>query len=256
MAKTRVLLGLIIVGVCLLNFLVYASGLKMGYAVCFYVLTPFFALAALVMLVFSCFRVHVTPEGGLRYDPSNPYWRLMRWQWKDDWTDNILLCKALLLTVISTIIAIAALAMTAVLCMVLCMIVYIVLTHQIKPVDWSKTGSLGIVLGGLFGPLVLANLLMEKWRKTSLTILVLWVVGLFVIGPIFGIMHKDQVDLATAVLQYLKFVIPLVVGISIFFWSMVQLEKKLPALMNTAFGQFLIALKQNYCPMLTEMKTE
>jgi len=252
--KTRVLLGLIIGGVGLLNFLVYESGLKIDYAMCFYFFTPFLALAALVMLIFSLFRVHTTPEGGLAYDPSNPYWRLMRYCWNDIfWKEcNVSLCKAFWLTVMSTVLAITALFMA----WIIGIMVYLALSHQLKPFDWSKNSTLLIAAGSFVGPLVLAMLVIEKSYKTGRAILSLWAVWCFVVGPVILIMHKDQLGLTVAILQYLKVAIPFAVGLSAFFWSMVQLEKRLPSLMNTAFGQFLIALKQNYCPMLTEAKTE
>ncbi len=266
--KTR----LVLAGFALLMFLAFILGIDLlqvyGYSKSpagildfvlpfLLILPPLPFFSALIMLGFSLFRVETLPDGRLVYDPANPYWRLMRKLWKVDFSANISVCKACMLTSLSLLG-----------CLIILMVVFVLgmMARLYSEGQLSKVNWQGVVLGlrfmaSLAIPVLIANRLAKFGRERQIKILeilgqgiiYLWLFSFFVIFPVYGFMYKEHLGLFSAILVYLQWA-GIIVGPLLLIWGALCLVFFIGE--KTILGQWLRALKSDFCPILNPVKVE
>lgn len=202
--------------------------------------------AALAMLICSFFRVNVAPDGRLIYDPQNPYWRLMRKLWKEDWKDQISLCSAFWKTWFFFFGS----------------IVISFLVYMLGVIIWKEgfngllvgmakvAGPIFAVVGGIFAFAYIITWLTKRggWtRKVGNILTAAFAILTCTIFPICLLMYgNDPRPFSAALWAYLSFIGVVVAGLGAFA-GVCYLVSKTP---NTLLGQFLLALKNKLCPFL------
>ncbi len=244
MAKTRVLLGIVIV-LSALSFIISMHYVTTQNSVIGYVawatlmLSPLTLISGLFMLIFSFFRVHQTPDGRLAYNPNNFYWKCLSKFYSSGWKDNISLCEAFWKTVMfvgSNIIVAVALLMFS-------MLAYLLITE-----GWPKNVHFDPKQIAFFISLALTILGVAiaggdgyKSKFRNYTGLAFIAFGLVVV-PIY----------MAGILLYLKFALAFI-GIMgaflgamyLFMWLISRVASS-----DSLLTKFFKALKDNYCPIL------
>ncbi len=106
--RTRLLLLFVVLLTIAGQVFLLKSGLGIVLKFVIHVADGILLASALTMLFFSFFRVGITANGELCYNPNNPYWGVMGWYCENilDYLDNpfqeeVSLCKAFWITVLA-----------------------------------------------------------------------------------------------------------------------------------------------------------
>src|SRR3989344_3569480 len=119
---------------------------------------------SLFMLGFSFFRVYETGDGRLAYDPNNFYWKTMGRLFKEDWKEEISLCKAFWLTTLLMALVVANIGMSFILILVGASLYTGGFALQINSTGWnSEATAISVaLLGSVSGIIILAHALNSR----------------------------------------------------------------------------------------------
>ena len=99
MVKARIELSVIVAAALICQFLFWRDGeIALHWRIIGSALTGIPGLTALVVLIFSFFRVYDVPGVGLCYDPENFFWKTMKEWYGEKWRGRMSLCKTFWMT--------------------------------------------------------------------------------------------------------------------------------------------------------------
>lgn len=249
MARTRVILALLISGLVLGEYCLAVSGLEIYWRVVLHGFGALLMLVAAFMLTCSFFRVDTLPNGELCYNPSNPFWRAIEsfYSKVEDWNGKISLCAAYWTVVCMSIVYV---------------MIAVILAGFAYTLYTEKLGKLAPIMGFVFGGVLVAlavaaavafllGKLINKFPWTAYPLLGSFFVGIFIIFPIAMIQKGAEVPVSTASGYYGLGVLALAVAIGLGILAF----KYIKVLRNTALGMFFASAKEKVCPMLTACST-
>lgn len=220
-----------------------------------FIFGPFMSFAAILMLVFSFFRVSESEDGRLMYDPNNLYWKLLRRQLEG----NISLCKAYWFTSFITFVAVFFSGAVV-------MILWAMYTQGI----WKVLVGFKILLPlvAFFGSFCIPIIFVATWpnnelvRKFSLRLLLAifagWAVGL----PFYIFLFKNGLTMSASIAKYLEAIgqlarlmilmIPVYACLGLSLWLIKYISS---CSSDSLLKRMFSTLKENMCPILYERTT-
>lgn len=208
-------------------------------------------LAAVIVCGFSFVRIKRV-GGELCYDPSNPYWRLMKWSYGKEWGDRVSLCKSYWLTVwLLGGPSVVVVSLT-------CFAVFVVpeIYHEICKDPYEAGKSALLAIGGIGALTTVVGFCAWLTSKASwlgyvwASVGVVMAVGSLVVLPIGTIAHDRQITISSASGIYSEWV-SLIIGcgalLALLIWAAFRF---IPWLAHTWLGQMLGVLKDKICPTL------
>lgn len=218
---------------------------------------PFMSFAAILMLVFSFFRVSESEDGRLMYDPDNLYWKLLHRCFELE--GNVSLCKAYWLTFLVTFLAIFVGGMVV-------LWSWAIYTQGIWKVlvAFKVLLRIAVFFGSFFVPVIFLRIWPnnELVRKFSLFLLLAilagWAVGL----PFYLFLFRDGLTMSESIMKYLGALgeigqlllrmIPVYIFLVLSLWLVKYISSKSSdSLLKRIFSTF----KENMCPILYERTT-
>ncbi len=238
-------------------------------------------ISALIMLMFSFFRVGITASGELCYNPDNWYWKTIAWFYDVlDVSTNpfgrgkVSLCTAFWLTVLAISMVVASLGGTVLISNTLWELYLKFGLLKIILVTLGTIAVLALFVGGLYGTITATDKISHKFYQVVTdkprlrnaveaignVLQILFLIGILflflVILPIMAIMDSFKVSLHTAIIYYLIGVAGLsltIGGVILLIWFLFKYLPRIAS--NTVLGQFLLAKKKDFCPTLTRCCT-
>lgn len=220
-----------------------------------FVLGPILFLAAILMLVFSFFRVSESSDGRLMYDPANLYWRVLKKSFELD--GNISLCKAYWLTALMTFFTVFLTGSVS-------GILWVVYNGGIQVLIPAlvKVMPLVVFLVSLFAPPLIIKTIWpenEFAAKISAYILLCVLAMGFVVFPFYQMMYGEGLTLSASIWKYFSGILEvalIIVPICVVFWAVILLAKYFSlrsgdSLLKRLFTTF----KEKMCPILYESST-
>lgn len=220
-----------------------------------FIFGPFMSFAAILMLVFSFFKVSVSEDGRLMYDPDNLYWKLLRKSCQLE--VNISLCTAYWLTSFMTFIAVFLSGAVAV-------ILWSIYTMGIWKVlvVFKVFVPLAAFIGSFFVPVMFSVMFLKIWpdnrfvRKFSLCLLVATLVGWVVGLPFYILLFKNELTMSESIMIYLEsagllalWLIPTYACLGLSLWLVKYLSS---CSSDSLLKRMFSTLKENMCPILYE----
>ncbi|MBI2062535.1 MAG: hypothetical protein HYT64_02500 [Candidatus Yanofskybacteria bacterium] len=278
MNKTRGLLSFVALLTIIGQVFVLHSHLPNDWKFFLHVADGILLLSALTMLLFSFFRVGVTTDGELCYNPDNWYWKTMAWFYdklSDPYSSSfsqgkVSLCKSFWMTAGVIFVVTGLLVLVGLLTVSLWDAYW---KYGLLKMFYAALGFvvlaaavIGVICGLVVGAEKISNKIddathnkhrLRNAMATTKTVAEpLFLFGFFslflVIFPIMIIAVKFKVSFFTAIVYYLVGVTGLVLtigGAVLLIWFVF---KYLPGIIgNTVLGQFLSAKKKQFCPTLT-----
>lgn len=217
-----------------------------------YILDSTLLLAAVNILFFSCFKIHIAPDGRFCYDPNNPYWKFMRSLYTSWWGEKISLCRSFWITVHCELVILLVIAV--------CYTAYDFIMWATGQTfsELLNVGKIFAIAGAFIALFSLTIFYLGKLTDRFPWMKYVWycgagagLVGLFVVLPIF-VMLDEGFLLRAAILTYLKWA-GMIGGTGVAVFGLVWTAfRYIPALRNTWLGLTLLTLKSKACLTLYE----
>lgn len=224
-------------------------------------LTPFTFLSSATMFGFSFFRVRELPDGRLSYDPSNPYWKLMR---KIFDFEKISLCSAFWMTAFVIFLASAGILLSV----IVSLFVWSAYAGDMPKDFWPKFLNAlfkGASWVSAIGLSLFAVCRIDGWRKGAENRnlkrfygFLEWLIALvwIVVVPFILMTYVSGYDFTKALVEYLKGA-GMFVGVAaaiLFLGFAVICIYNFPD--DSLIKRFWRAFKEKYCPILVAESAE